>query len=242
MTVAVQYFGAVLATVRRDAAIFATYRLRIVTQAMTTMFTLTMFYYIAKLVRPDAVGGRGHYYAFVVVGTAIISVLTAALTTSNIVRMELVQGNFERIVVSPLGPVGGVVAVAAFPILYSIASSALMLGLAAAFFGVPFHAAAIPLALCVGVLGALALCSIGFFFTAGLLAYKSSMGTTWVIAALGLLGGAYFPAKLFPGWAPTRWATLPRPPPRSTWTRPPRRFRAPPSRPRRTRRAPAGSG
>ena len=132
MTVAGQYFGAVLATIRRDAAIFATYRLRIVTQVMTTMFTLTMFYYIAKLVRPDAVGGRGHYYAFVVVGTAIISVLTAALTTSNIVRMELVQGNFERVVVSPLGPVGGVVALAAFPILYSIASAALMLGLAAA--------------------------------------------------------------------------------------------------------------
>ena len=110
------------ATVRRDAAIFVSYRLRPVTQAMATLFTLTMFFYMAKLVRPDAVGGRGHYYAFVVVGTAIISVLTAALTTSKIVRMELVQGNFERIVVSPLGPVGGVVAVAAFPILYSIAS------------------------------------------------------------------------------------------------------------------------
>jgi ABC-2 type transport system permease protein len=40
---------------------------------------------------------------------------------------------------------------------------------------------------------------------AGLLAFKSATGATWVIASLGLLGGAYFPIKLFPSWI--RWAS-----------------------------------
>jgi ABC-type multidrug transport system permease subunit len=39
----------------------------------------------------------------------------------------------------------------------------------------------------------------------GLIAYKSAMGATWVLAALGLLGGIYFPVKLFPAWI--SWAS-----------------------------------
>jgi ABC-2 type transport system permease protein len=205
MIVVSQYLGAMFATVKRDASIFLSYRLRIFTQVLTMLFTLTMFFYIAKLVRPDAVGPRGHYYDFVVVGIAITSVLTSALTTSDVVRMELMQGNFERMLTSPLGPVGGVIAVAAFPIAYSALFASGMLALAAGVYGVPIQVASVPLALGVGVIGALAFLAIGLLFVSGLLAYKSAIGATWVIAGLALLGGAYFPVKLFPSWI--RWAS-----------------------------------
>lgn len=205
MTLSAQYFGAIFATVRRDAVIFMSYRLRFVTQLLAMLFTLTMFYYIAKLVRPDAVGAGGRYYAFVVVGIVIMSVLTSALSTSQVVRMELMQGNFERMVISPLGPVGGVISVAAFPIAYSSVFAGVMLTLAVGVFGVPVDPVGIPLALAVGALGALAFACIGLLFVAGLLAYKSAMGVTWVIAGSGLLGGAYFPVKLFPSWL--RWVS-----------------------------------
>jgi hypothetical protein len=117
MTLVSLYLGAMFATVRRDAAIFVRYRFRFAAGILGMLFSLTTLYYIAKLVRPDAVGARGHYYAFVVVGIVIVAVLTAALTTSQIIRMELMQGNFERMLISPLGPVGGVISVAVFPIL-----------------------------------------------------------------------------------------------------------------------------
>ena len=205
MNVLSMYAGAILATIRRDAAIFVSYRFRVVTQILGVLFSLTTFYYIAKLVRPDAVGARGQYYAFVVVGVVIMSVLTAALTTAQIVRTELMQGNFERIMISPLGPIGGVVALAAFPVLYSTAFAGVMLLLAVALYGVPLHAAGIPLALVVGALGVLAFTCIGLMFVSALLAFKSSVGPAWVIAGLSLLGGAYFPVKLFPEWI--RWAS-----------------------------------
>jgi ABC-2 type transport system permease protein len=205
MTVVGCYLGAIGATIRRDAAIFASYRLRFATQVLTMLFTLTMFFYIAKLVRPDAVGPHGDYYAFAVVGIVIMSVLTSALTTATVVRMELMQGNFERMLVSPLGPVGGVLAVAAFPILYSVLFAGLMLTLAVSLFGIPLHPAGIPPALVVAGLSAVAFAGIGFLFVAGLLAFKSAMGVTWVIAGLSLLGGAYFPVRLFPGWI--RWTS-----------------------------------
>jgi len=199
------YFGAIFATVKRDARIFTSYRLRLPTQILGMLFTLTMFFYIAKLVRPDAVGPSGAYYAYAVVGIVIMSLLTSALTTSELVRMELMQGNFERTLVSPLGPVVGVVAVAAFPIMYATFFAGTMLTLAVGLFGIPLHPLGIPPALGVAFLGAITFACIGMLFAAGLLAFKSAMGVTWAIAGLSLLGGAYFPVRLFPGWI--RWVS-----------------------------------
>ena len=121
MTLAGLYVGAIWGTVRRDVAIFASYRLRILNQIFALLLSLTTFYSISKLVRPDAVGARGHYYAFAAVGTVIVTILTSALTTSQVVRAELMQGNFERVLISPLGPLGGIVSIAVFPIASAVA-------------------------------------------------------------------------------------------------------------------------
>jgi len=209
MTVVSQYGAALLATMRRDAEIFLSYRFRLIGQVLGVLFTLGTFFYIAKIVRPGAVGPSGEYFAYVVVGVVTTVVLTSALGSAQIVRMELMQGNFERVVVSPVGPVWGVIAVAAFPICWATGFAALMLGLSAAVFGVPLHVANFAPALGVGILGALSLFCIGLLFVAGLIAFKSALGATWVIAALSFLGGAYFPLRLFPGWI--RWTAYVQP-------------------------------
>ena len=170
------YAGAVLATMKRDAVIFFSYRFRIVGQILAMFLTLTIFYYIGKLVRPDAVGPRGQYFAFVVVGIVTAGVLTSALSTSQLVRLELVAGNFERVLISPLGPVWGVISVAAFPICYSTVFSGAMLGLAVLLFDVPIHVAGIGPAMGVAVLGALCLACIGLLFVAGVLALSPHWG------------------------------------------------------------------
>jgi ABC-2 type transport system permease protein len=202
---AAQYAGAVAATMKRDAHIFVSYRLRVISQVVAMLFSLTIFYYVGKLVPPGAIGPHGRYFSFAVVGIVTTAVLTSALGSAQIVRMELMQGNFERILISPLGPVWGVIAVAAFPIAYSTVFAGAMLALAALLFGVPLHVGGIPAALGIGVLGALSLACIGLLFVAALIAFKSSLGATWVIAGLSLLGGAYFPLRLFPGWV--RWTS-----------------------------------
>ncbi len=205
MTAVAQYGGALLATMKRDVSIFISYRFRVVSQILAMLLSLTIFFYIGKLVRPGAIGPRDQYFAYVVVGVVTTAVLTSALGTVQIVRMELVAGNFERILISPVGPVWGVISVAAFPILYSTVFSGVMLGVAALVFGVPLDAGNIVPALGVGLLGALSLACIGLLFVAALLAFKSAVGATWVIAGLSLLGGAYFPLRLFPGWI--RWTS-----------------------------------
>lgn len=199
-----RYLGAVWATVQRDAAIFVSYRMRIISQVLAVLLSLLTFYYVAKLVRPGAVGPTDRYFAFAMIGILATSILTAALNTAQLIRMELMAGNFERALVSPMGPVWGVVATAVFPIAYAIVFCAVMVGVAAALFGVSLNAAGLAPALGVAILGAVSLGCIGLLFVAALLAFKSAMGATWVIAGLTLLGGAYFPVRLFPGWI--RWA------------------------------------
>lgn len=205
MTLANLYLGAIFATFKRDAAVFATYRLRPLTQFATMLLTLTMFYYIAKLVRPGAVGPGSAYFAYAVVGIVGLAVLTAALNISQIVRMELLSGTFERIVISPLGPLGGAISVAAFPILYAIGFAGVTLVIASGIFHFPVRLEGIPPALAVSALAALAFACIGLMFVGMLLAFKSASGATWVIAALSLLGGVYFPVALFPEWI--RWVS-----------------------------------
>jgi ABC-2 type transport system permease protein len=205
MSAIAPYAGAVLATMKRDAMIFVSYRLRVISQVMAMLFSLLIFYYVGKLVPDGAIGPHGQYFAFAVVGIVTTAVLTSALGSAQIVRMELMQGNFERILISPLGPVWGVVAVAAFPIAYSTVFAGAMLAVASLVFGVPLRAAGIAPALGIGILGALCLACIGLLFVAALIAFKSSLGATWVIAGLSLLGGAYFPLRLFPSWI--RWTS-----------------------------------
>lgn len=200
-----EYGAAVGATIRRDWLVFTSYRMRLASQLLGLLFSLTMFYFISRLVRVNAVGLSNHYYAFAVIGIVIMSVLTASLTASQLVRAELMQGNFERVMVSPLGPIGGIVAVMAFPILYAVALAAVMLGLAAGIFGIPIDGTGVPLSLVVAGLGTAAFAGIGLLFVSMLLAFKSSLGATGVIAGLSLLGGAYFPVALFPGWI--RWVS-----------------------------------
>jgi ABC-2 type transport system permease protein len=130
-----------------------------------------------------------------------MAILTAALNAAQLVRMELSAGTFERVMISPVGPVAGVIALSAFPILYAIALAGVTLAAGAGIFGFPVHIAEIPPALAVAGLAALAFTCIGVLFVAGLIAFKSAMGATWAIAGLSLLGGVYFPLTLFPGWA-----------------------------------------
>ena len=199
------YLQAVLATVTRDARIYRTYRLRLASQILGSLLTLTVFFYVAKLARPNAVGHHASYYAFLVVGILALAIVESALNLSALVRMELVAGNFERILISPLGPIGGVMAMAVFPIVYATLLSGVTLLLAAVIYALPIHIGAIPAALVVAALGATAFAALGILFVAALIAFKSSTGPVWVIAGLGLLGGIYFPVALFPGWI--RWAS-----------------------------------
>lgn len=194
--------GAFAAIIRRDFHIFVSYRTRLVSQILTSVFSLTLFYYVSQLVHVDSFTTPGQYFGFVVVGIALVGVLYSCFAVSETIRQELVAGTFERLLLSPFGGVRGAVATSIFPLVYSFLLAGITLGLGATIFGLQLHWPTVPLALPTLILALLAFLPFGLFFSALTIATKqANVGANWVIALLSIVGGLYFPIALLPGWA-----------------------------------------
>lgn len=192
---------------KRDFLIFASYRSRMFTTFFTTAVSLTLFYYVSRLVSSPRVGSPDEYYAFVVVGLMIFAVLTSTLSAPvATLRAELQAGTFERMVLSPFGPVRSIASLLVFPLLLSLVVAVVSLAFAAIVFGLDLRwstaAGAIPLA----VLAAAAFAPFGLLMAAAVVVFKqTNAGATFFITGVTLLAGVYFPVELLPGWI--RWAS-----------------------------------
>jgi ABC-2 type transport system permease protein len=201
-----QVLGGATAVVRRDLLIALSYRFRFVSGILTAFFSLTLFYYVSRLVRVEQFSSPDAYYGFVVAGLVILQVLQSLVVTPPVsVRTELVAGTFERLATSPYGPVQAVAASVLFPFAYALAMSAVMLAFAAVVFDLPVQWDSAPLALPVFVLAGLAFAPFGLLLMAGVLLWKQATGTAWVMAAITLIAGFYFPVALLPDWI--EWAS-----------------------------------
>jgi ABC-2 type transport system permease protein len=198
----IAHLGAAAAVCKRDFILFATYRLRLITTFTTTAVSLTLFYYISRLVSSGHIGSPDRYYAFVVIGMVILGVLTSTLATpAATLRQELLTGTFERMVLSPFGPVRCVMSLLLFPLALAFTTALVSLTYASLVFGLHVHwstaAAGIPVAL----LGAVAFAPFGLFMTAALVVLKQTRaGAMFVVTVLTVVSGVYFPVVLLPHW------------------------------------------
>jgi ABC-type multidrug transport system permease subunit len=195
-----------LAVVRRDAQRAASYRTAVIGAFASELVSLILFYYVSRLVHvaefdPD------EYFAFVVVGLIALQLATAVVTYPLfILSTELVSGNFERVVVSPLGAVLGLVTTLVFPFLTALVGSVAVMGFAVAVFDLQLHWATVPLALPAALLVGLSFAPLGLLLLAGgVLLKQAAVLAGWVITALSLVAGLYFPIALLPGWI--QWAS-----------------------------------
>lgn len=195
---------AFLAVLRRDASIYLSYRTRFLSQGASTLFSLVLFYYVSRLVRVHGFSSPDSYYAFVVVGLALLGVIYSCFSTPGLVRQELVAGTLDRLLLSPFGAVRSVVAMTLFPLAYASVLATLSLTLACTVFGLQLHWSTVPLTFPMMALTLLAFLPFGLLFAAMTIVVKQdNVGTNWVVAILALIGGMYFPISLLPHWLQT---------------------------------------
>jgi ABC-2 type transport system permease protein len=201
------YLEGAAGVLHRDATIFISYRFRLVSQLFTVVFSITLFYYLSRIISVEAFPSPNAYFGYVVVGIAILGVLTSAFQTSAMsVRQELVAGTFERMVVSPFGAIAGVISLLLFPFLLAMALGTASILIATIFFGVELHWETAALALPVAVLGTLSFVPFGLAISAAALVFKQAAGlTAFLLAGITLVAGLYFPVSLLPGWI--QWAS-----------------------------------
>jgi ABC-2 type transport system permease protein len=187
--------------IRRDAVLFVSYRSQLVAQFLGPLFTITLFYYISRLLTAKTIHSPGGYFGFVIVGLVIVQILTISLGVMPVtVRQELVSGTIERFLVSAHGPVNGILGTMLFPLINAIFSGVLLLTLAAVIFGLPVASTAV-LAIPVALLGVVAFMPFAFFLVSLVMAFKqASSATQFIVAGIAIVGGLYFPVTVLPGW------------------------------------------
>lgn len=194
--------AAAWAVVRRDFQLFMSYKLRFLSQTVSIFLGVTLFYYVSRLVSIKQFPTHNDYFAFVVVGMAIMELLTATLRTVPVnLRSELLAGTFERMVVSPFGPLGGILALTLFPMLMAIVTAFLILAMGALVFSLTLHWPTVPVAVPVILLGMLSFLPISLMLAAAVLLVKQVGNmTAFLITGLALAGGAFFPISVLPSW------------------------------------------
>ena len=199
--------GASGAVFRRDLAMFSSYRTRLFTTVFSTLVTLTIFYYVSRLVNAKEVGTPDQYYAFAVIGIVVFAILTSTLTLPvATLRSELLAGTFERMVVSPFGPVRSIASLMLFPVALAFTTSTITLLYAAVAFGLELRGPEAIAGIPVAALCALSFAPFGLLMAAAVVVFKqTNAGATFIITAVTLLAGVYFPVTLLPEWI--RWAS-----------------------------------
>lgn len=202
MRIAGLYAGGATAIIKRDALVFASYRMRFVGQIASACLSVVLFYYISRLVTVSTFASADAYFAFAVIGIVILEVLTATLSLMPLrLRQELVAGTFERLVVSPFGALGAVMAMTVFPFVAALAQGFVTLVFAAVIFGMPVRWETAPLSLPVAVLGALAFAPFVLFVVASVLLFKQAgTGVGFLMTGISLVSGFFFPVALLPDW------------------------------------------
>ena len=201
-----RYAAAVAGVVQRDFALFVSYRTVFFTQCLSLAFSVTLFYYLSRLVTIESFGSPDRYFEFVLIGMVILQAVTATLATlPGTVRQELVAGTLERLVLSPFGAVGGVLAMVIFPFIKATIFGMVMIAIAMVAYGLELQWPTALLAFPVAALGALAFTPFSLLFTAAVFAFKQAPGTGFVLSAVTLVSGMYFPVELLPGWI--QWAS-----------------------------------
>jgi ABC-type multidrug transport system permease subunit len=200
------YVSATAAVFRRDLRLALSYRMNFVALVLGGFFSLTLFYYVSQLVRVRAFATPEDYYAFVVVGLVILQMLNSTLQSApSLLRQDVVVGTFERNVLSPFGPAGTMVASLVYPFVNALVVGVFMLGFGSLVFGLPVQWSTAALAIPLGVMGALAFAPFGIMLMAVVLVFKqAATGTTWIVAAIAIISGLYFPVELLPTWI--EWA------------------------------------
>lgn len=188
---------------RRDLLLLASYRSSYVSRPLGAVFVLALFYYVSRLLQVSRFASADAYFSFVAVGIVIFGLVTSSLLAPARVREELVAGTYERMELSVMGGTAAVFATVIAPFIYAGALSLFTLLVACTVFGMDLQWSTAPLAIPIGLLGALAFAPFALVFCALTLAFKQAPGQGAVVPALSLVSGLYFPVDLLPWWL--RW-------------------------------------
>ncbi len=204
------------AFLRKDLTIAVSYRLQFIFQFSQVFFSVTLIYFIGKMVAASGTSGvlavyGADYFSFALVGLAVNSYLkTGLITVTNDLRQMMNQGVFEALCTGPVEYKRLLLYTAVWPFLFETIRVAFYFLFGIALFGLRLDNAnwagaamallfTIPIFLMLGILS----CSI-------LIVVKKGDPINWIFSSIsGLLAGTMFPVAVLPKWLQVAALCLP---------------------------------
>ena len=201
------YLRPAIAVLKRDFLNAKSYRVRFFTGLISGFANLAVFYYISRLVRLEGSLTPDGYFAFVTIGIVIFTIVSATLTAPfSALRQDLVAGTFERMLLAPGGTITSIVSLLMFPALYALLTVMAMLCFASLVFGVEVRWSTVPLSVPLALAAIVAFAPFGVLMQASVvIGKKAPPGSNYLILAISLVAGLYFPVALLPDWI--QWAS-----------------------------------
>ncbi len=194
------------AFIRRDFRVESGYQAAFVMGLVESLMLLVILHFVGQLVPSRASTGLGKYgrgyFPFALVGVAFARYFDLMLRMfSESIRTAQVTGCLEAMLSSQTSAIT-VVTMSSF---YSLLSGAVQLVLILAggvlLFGVNLRAMNIPATLLVVLFSVAIFVAFGVLSASAIVWLKKGDPITWILGGMGsILGGAYFPIDVMPGW------------------------------------------
>jgi len=192
------------AYLKRDYLLASASRLAFLWQVASVVFAAPTLYFLGRLIQPGAsphlAQFGGDYFAFVILGVAMLGFLSAGMgATAAAVRQEQLVGTLETVLSTPtpLSTLG--IGASLWTVLNASAQALLYLLLGVRVFGMDVGGANLPAALLLVVLASAAYASLGIFSAAFVLFFKYPDPLTTVFAAVSaFLAGVFYPTTVLP--------------------------------------------
>jgi ABC-2 type transport system permease protein len=193
------------AFLRRDLLVAWSYRVSFVTEWISLAIQATTFYFVSKLIRPEALpaygGTHATYMQFVSIGILVSALLQLAIgKIASGMRGEQMMGTLESLLLTPTSSATVQAGTVAYDFIYIPIRLAIFLVIVAVTFGLQFDLSGIvPSVLLLLVLLPF-VWGIGIANAAATLTFRRGGSPAGIVMTLLALGsGAYFPLTVFPG-------------------------------------------
>ena len=194
------------AFMRRDWKIDVSYRIAFAIQAVATIFTLALFFFLGRAVDDSGFAERQgletDFFGFVAVGLAVFELLRRALPAfAQRLRDEQLTGTFEALMAVPATPSAIILASAAYDFTRALVDALVLLLIAVLVFGLDLQTdpGMIGVAVLVFVASMALLASLGVAIATVTVLVQRAAGLVGVLATvLAFIGGVYFPVEVMP--------------------------------------------